>query len=129
MLLEMDHSGLQPASGGPMLTAGEGGATACSPSKDVDRTVGGPGACTSSSLQPVKWMVGVPFNASGSQVIWMYYIVDEARDSLHAVRAALERANSTQERRARGGASVVAEHVEVQKILRDAIGRLSLACG
>lgn len=126
MLLEMDRPGLQPTSG-PVLTTGERSTTACGPPRRDDPTLGNPGAWVSSAFrQPVKWMVGVPFNASNSRVIWMYYIVDEARDSLHAVRAALERANSIQERQVRGGASVMAEHVEVQKILQDAIGRLSL---
>lgn len=77
-------------------------------------------------MQPEKWLIGVPFRPSASRVVWMYYVVDEACDVSQAVHAAMERANSAQERRARGGMPVMAEDMEVRRITLDAIGHTSL---
>ncbi|MFG2357365.1 hypothetical protein [Streptomyces sp. NPDC048521] len=130
MLLEMDHPSLRET-GGAGLTAGEGTLAAGSALRESDRTACDPQPSVRPLLtQPVKWLIGVPFRPGGSRVIWMYYVVDEARDVPDAVHTAMERANSAQERRARGGMPVAAEHIEVQRILRDAIGRTSLdGCG
>jgi hypothetical protein len=126
MLLEMDHPSLLET-GGADLTAGERTLAAGSAPRESGRTACDARPSVRSVLtQPVKWLIGVPFRPSGSRVIWMYYVVDEAHDAPDAVHAAMERANSAQERRARGGMPVAAEHIEVQRILRDAIGRTSL---
>jgi hypothetical protein len=73
-----------------------------------------------------KWLIGVPFRPDASRVVRMYYVVDGAHDGSRAVRAAMERANSAPERRARGGTPVVAEGVEVRRIMLDPLGRTSL---
>jgi hypothetical protein len=73
-----------------------------------------------------KWLIGVPFRPDTSRVVWMYYVVDGARDDSQAVRAAMERANSARERRARGGTPVVAEGVEVRRIMLDPLGQTIL---
>lgn len=50
-------------------------------------------------------------------------------DDLHAVQTAMERAYSAEERRARGDAGAATEPLKIQRILRDAIGRVTLnAC-
>jgi hypothetical protein len=73
-----------------------------------------------------KWLIGVPFRADNSRVVRLYYVVDGTRDVAQAVQAAMERANSAQERRARGGTPVTAEDIEVRRIMLDALGYLSL---
>ncbi|WP_143203929.1 hypothetical protein [Streptomyces sp. CB02400] len=124
----MDHYSPLAARGAEFTVEEEHLPISSSPDR-VSRTERNPGCgADSDALEHVKWLVGVPFRASVSRVIWMYYVVDEARDSLQAVRAAMKRANSEQERRARGGASLAVGHVEVQRLLRDATGRLSLDC-
>lgn len=126
MLLEMDHPSLRE-NGGAGLTAGEGALVAGSDLREADRTAPDPRSSLRSVLtQPVKWLIGVPFRPSGTRVIWMYYVVDGAHDVADAVREAMERANSARERRARGGMPVTAEHIEVRRILRDALGCTSL---
>ncbi len=76
--------------------------------------------------QPGKWLIGVPLRSTASRVVWMYYVVGEAGDVSRAVRVALARANSAQERQARGGGSVTAEELEVRRITLDALGRTRL---
>ncbi|MFI0836661.1 hypothetical protein ACH4TK_35160 [Streptomyces sp. NPDC021140] len=77
----------------------------------------------------MTWLIGVPFRARGSRLVWMYYVVDEARDDVHAVRAAMERAYSAQEKRARGAMSAATEPLKIQRLLQDAIGRVTLDAG
>jgi hypothetical protein len=115
-----DPAGIGLTTGKAILVAdsapGYAGRKACDPRPSV----------RSLPEQHVTWLIGVPFRPGGSRVTWMYYVVDEAVDGPHAVHAAMERANSAQERRARGGIPVTAERIEVQRIMRDAIGRTSL---
>jgi hypothetical protein len=73
-----------------------------------------------------KWLIGVPFRADNSRVVRLYYVVDGTRDVAQAVQAAMERANSAQERRARGGTPLTAEDIEVRRIMLDALGYSSL---
>ncbi|WP_426570159.1 hypothetical protein [Streptomyces canus] len=126
VLDKTDHPTLRDTAG-IGLTKGERILVADSAPGDAGRTAYDPRPYVRSlHEQPVKWLIGVPFRPGGSRVTWMYYVVDEAVDGPHAVHAAMERANSAQERRARGGIPVTAEHIEVQRITRDAIGRTSL---
>ncbi|MFF8572622.1 hypothetical protein ACF06L_15440 [Streptomyces sp. NPDC015408] len=76
--------------------------------------------------QPGRWLIGLPFRSTASRVVWMYYVVGEAGDVSRAVRVALARANSAQERRARGGGSVTADGLEVRRITLDALGHTRL---
>ncbi|MEV5514147.1 hypothetical protein AB0L50_14615 [Streptomyces flaveolus] len=76
--------------------------------------------------QPDKWLVGVPFRATASHVVWMYYVVGEVDDVSRAVRVALARANSAQERQARGGGSVTVQDLEIRRITLDALGQTRL---
>ncbi|WP_237552843.1 hypothetical protein [Streptomyces sp. SID5789] len=76
--------------------------------------------------QPEMWLVGVPYRPTASRVVWMYYVVDEAGDVSGAVRATLARANSAPERQARGGESIMADDLEVRRIVLDSLGHLSL---
>ena len=76
--------------------------------------------------QPGKWLIGVPFRSTATRVVWMYYVVGEAGDVSRAVRVALARANSAQEKQARGGGSVTAEGLEVRRITLDALGHTRL---
>ncbi|MDX3852700.1 hypothetical protein [Streptomyces sp. AK02-01A] len=73
-----------------------------------------------------KWLVGLEVHGPDSQAVWLYYVVDQASDAIDAIRLALRRANSTQERRDRGGTVVRPERFEVQRIYLDASGRLRL---
>ncbi|WP_228040251.1 hypothetical protein [Streptomyces chromofuscus] len=105
----------------------EGTPAADSAPRVADRTERDPQPHFHAGLaQPEKWLIGVPFRPSASRVIWMYYVVDEAHDVPEAVHAAMERANSAQERRARGGIPATAEHIEVRRITVDAVGRTCL---
>lgn len=76
--------------------------------------------------RPEKWLIGVPFRSAASRVVRMYYVVGEAGDAAGAVRAALARANSAQERQARGGGFVTAQDLEVRRITLDALGHTCL---
>ncbi|MDQ0809598.1 hypothetical protein QFZ63_001312 [Streptomyces sp. B3I7] len=76
--------------------------------------------------QSQKWLIGVPFRSTASRVVWMYYVADDAGDVSGAVRAALARADSVQERQARGGGSVTAEDLEVRRITLDILGHTGL---
>ncbi|MEU6534106.1 hypothetical protein ABZ869_33530 [Streptomyces sp. NPDC046928] len=76
--------------------------------------------------QPDKWLIGVPFRSTASHVVWMYYVVGEADDVSRAVRVALARADSAQERQARGGGSVTAQDLEIRRITLDALGQTRL---
>ncbi|MFJ8107688.1 hypothetical protein [Streptomyces sp. NPDC096132] len=76
-----------------------------------------------------KWLVGLQFHTEKCRTVWLYYVVDEAFDTAQAVRAAIQRAGSEPERVALGWPRTgvdQADRVEVQRIHRDAIGRLSL---
>ncbi|MET8331065.1 hypothetical protein [Streptomyces sp. NPDC005181] len=73
-----------------------------------------------------KWLVGLQFHTANCQPLWLYYVVDGVCDTTHAVSMAIQRANTGPERVARGGVQAEADQVEVQQILRDAIGRFSL---
>ncbi|MFH9090163.1 hypothetical protein [Streptomyces sp. NPDC017673] len=126
MLLERDHPSL-PEADCAGLTAGEGAPAADSTLREAGETARGPLAFVCSALtQPVKWLIGVPFRPDGTRVIRMYYVVDEDLDVAGAVHLALERANSPRDRRARGGVPAEVEHIEVRRILLDALGRMSL---
>ncbi|MGW2459485.1 hypothetical protein ACWEOA_12885 [Streptomyces sp. NPDC004457] len=126
MLLERDHPSI-PEADCAGLAAGDGAPDAGSALREADQSARGPRTSPDSVLtQPVKWLIGVPFRAGGTRVIRMYYLVDEDLDVADAVHVAMERANSPQERRARGGVPVEAEHIEVRRILLDVLGRMSL---
>ncbi|MGW5665442.1 hypothetical protein ACWEWG_36350 [Streptomyces sp. NPDC003758] len=126
MLLERDHPGI-PEADCAGLTAGDGALAAGSALGEADQSVRGPRTSLSSVLtQPVKWLIGVPCRPGGTRVIRRYYVVDEDLDVADAVHVALERANSPQERRARGSMPVEAEHIEVRRILSDVLGHMSL---
>lgn len=70
----------------------------------------------------VRWLVGLPFGSAAARVVWLYYIVADADSGAEAVQVALERADDEvqEERLAQG------QPFEVQRILRDPIGRTSL---
>ncbi|MDX3322901.1 MULTISPECIES: hypothetical protein [Streptomyces] len=124
MLLEMDPPGLETTPGAEL-------ADRTRPMDDGARqTVNGPSTGShADGAQSVTWLIGVPFRAQGSRLVWMYYVVDGAGDDLHAVQTAMERAYSAEERRARGVAGAATEPLKIQRILRDAIGRVTLnAC-
>ncbi|MER5436704.1 hypothetical protein [Streptomyces sp. NPDC002588] len=74
-----------------------------------------------------KWLVGLRFHTADSQPVWLYYVVDEAFDTTHAMRTAIQRAGSDPDRAALGRAQVEADQVEVQRILRDVLGRHRLS--
>lgn len=75
-----------------------------------------------------KWLVGLQFHTANSQRLWLYYVVDEAFDTIHAARmAAVQRAGSDPDRVARGGDRAEADQVEVQRILRDTLGNYRLS--
>ncbi|MFD9316405.1 hypothetical protein ACFWDQ_01590 [Streptomyces sp. NPDC060053] len=74
-----------------------------------------------------KWLVGLQFHTGDSQHLWLYYVVDEAPDTLHAARMAVQRAGSDPDRVARGGDRAEADQVEVQRILRDMLGHYRLS--
>ncbi|MFJ7947165.1 hypothetical protein ACIQ6K_26455 [Streptomyces sp. NPDC096354] len=73
-----------------------------------------------------KWLVGLRFHTANSQRVWLYYVVDEAFDTTHAVPVAIQRANGDPKRATHGGIQAKADQVEVQQIHRDGIGRFSL---
>ncbi|WP_162467296.1 hypothetical protein [Streptomyces cavernae] len=73
-----------------------------------------------------KWLVGLQFHTAGHQPVWLYYVVDEAVDTDHAVRTAIQRASGDPDRVVRGDVQAVADRIEVQRILRNAIGQVSL---
>ncbi|MEU0072075.1 hypothetical protein ABZ027_21375 [Streptomyces sp. NPDC006332] len=73
-----------------------------------------------------RWLVGLQFHTANSQRLWLYYVVDEAFDTIQAVRVAVQRAGSDPDRVARGGDRAEADQVEVQQILRDALGHYRL---
>ncbi|WP_405623763.1 hypothetical protein [Streptomyces sp. NBC_00076] len=75
-----------------------------------------------------KWLVGLQFHTANSQRLWLYYVVDEAFDTIHAARmAAVQRAGSDPDRVARCGDQAEADQVEVQRILRDVLGHYRLS--
>ncbi|MGX1267907.1 hypothetical protein [Streptomyces phaeoluteigriseus] len=92
---------------------------------DMDRPILRGTAVTGPAVRE-RWLIGVPFRPDAARVVWMYYVVDEARDDAQAVRVAMERANSAQERRVRGGVPVVTEGIEVRRIRLDALGHTIL---
>ncbi|MFJ6858939.1 hypothetical protein [Streptomyces werraensis] len=124
MLLEMDPPGLEATSGAEF-------AEQTGPTGDVaGRMANGPRTGSRAvGPQSVTWLIGVPFRAQGSRLVWMYYVVDGARDDAHAVHAAMERAYSAKERQARGAMGAATEPLKIQRILRDAIGRVTLDAG
>ncbi|MEU9221025.1 hypothetical protein AB0D47_31350 [Streptomyces sp. NPDC048376] len=124
MLLEMDPPGLE-------TIAGAGQADRTDPTDDGARQMvnGSRTGSRTDGAQSVTWLIGVPFRAPGSRLVWMYYVVDGARDDLHAVHAAMERAYSAKERRARGDMGAATEPLKIQRLLRDAIGRVTLDAG
>ncbi|MED7826082.1 hypothetical protein [Streptomyces chiangmaiensis] len=75
-----------------------------------------------------EWLVGLQIHADGRPV-WLYYVIDEAADTTHAVRMAVRRANGDPDRVARGRvqAEAEADRIEVQRIVRDPIGRRTLS--
>ncbi|MFG3158768.1 hypothetical protein ACGFY8_02705 [Streptomyces sp. NPDC048232] len=77
-------------------------------------------------VQHETWLIGVPFRTTASRMVRLYYVVGESGDVSRAVRVALARANSAQERQAQGGGSVGAEDLEVRRITLDALGRTGL---
>ncbi|MEV5383710.1 hypothetical protein [Streptomyces sp. NPDC052721] len=126
MLLERDNPSIAEADCAG-LTAGSGALAAGPALREGDQSARAPRTSLSSVLtHPVKWLIGVPFRPGGTRVIRMYYLVDEDLDVAGAVHVAMERANSPQERRARGGMRVEYEHIEVRRLLLDALGRISL---
>ncbi|MFF4473645.1 hypothetical protein ACFYZ3_29280 [Streptomyces sp. NPDC001599] len=124
MLLGMDHPGHGAIPGSEL-------ADRTGPTHDGARQIvnGQRTGGRADSAQSATWLIGVPFRAQGSRLVWMYYVVDGARDDLHAAHAATERAYSAQERRARGTMAAATEPFKVQRILRDAIGRVTLDAG
>jgi hypothetical protein len=82
--------------------------------------------CGSRPTDHEKWLVGLEFYAHGRPV-WLYYVIDEAVARTHAVHMAVRRAHRDPDRVARGGVQAEADHIEVQRIVRDAIGRRTLA--
>ncbi|MGW4549284.1 hypothetical protein ACWEN4_23385 [Streptomyces violaceorubidus] len=124
MLLEMDPPGLEATPGAEL-------AELTGPTGDgVGQTANGPRTGSRAvDAQSVTWLIGVPFRTEGSRLVWMYYVVDGARDDAHAVHAAMERAYSAKERQARGAMGAATEPLKIQRILRDAIGRITLDAG
>ncbi|MCX4766770.1 hypothetical protein OG562_38560 [Streptomyces sp. NBC_01275] len=74
-----------------------------------------------------KWLVGLQFHTANSQRLWLYYVVDGAFDTIHAVRMAVQRAGNDPDGVARGGGRAEADQVEVQRILRDPLGHYRLS--
>ncbi|MEU6533905.1 hypothetical protein ABZ869_32495 [Streptomyces sp. NPDC046928] len=124
MLLEMDPPGLEAISG-PEFAEQTG------PTGDgTGRMASGPRTGSrADGTQSVTWLIGVPFRARGSRLVWMYYVVDGARDDAQAVHAAMERAYSAKKGQARGAMGASTEPLKIQRILRDAIGRVTLDAG
>ncbi|MEU8734151.1 MULTISPECIES: hypothetical protein [Streptomyces] len=124
MLLEMDPPGLETLPGAEL-------ADRTGPTDDGARQmVNGPTTGSrADGAQSMTWLIGVPFRAQGSRLVWMYYVVDGARDEPHAVHAAMKRAHSAKERRARGDLGPATEPLKIQRLLRDAIGRITLDAG
>ncbi|MER6851242.1 hypothetical protein AB0A81_35170 [Streptomyces flaveolus] len=124
MLLEMDPPVLEATPRAELADrsgpTGDGAGQMVNGPRTDSRAVG---------AQSVTWLIGVPFRAEGSRLVWMYYVVDGARDDLHAVHAAMERAYSAKERQARGAMGAATEPLKIQRILRDAIGRVTLDAG
>lgn len=75
------------------------------------------------------WLVGLETRDTDRPPVWRYYVVDHAHSSCQASLAALRRADSAPERAAWGEADGVdrVESVEVQRILRDVLGNVTLA--
>ncbi|MFC4506935.1 MULTISPECIES: hypothetical protein [Streptomyces] len=89
-----------------------------------------PGPGSPAGSRPVKrdrWLVGLRFHTAGSQPVWLYYVVDDVWDTTHAVRMAVQRADSDRDRAVRGGPQAEADQIEVRRILRDALGRYRLS--
>ncbi|MGW3629429.1 hypothetical protein ACWD7F_04580 [Streptomyces sp. NPDC005122] len=75
------------------------------------------------------WLVGLETRATDGLPVWRYYVVDHARSSRQASRTALRRADSALEKAARGrpGDAGRIERVEVQRILQDVLGNVTLS--
>ncbi|GAA3369102.1 hypothetical protein GCM10017744_087780 [Streptomyces antimycoticus] len=73
-----------------------------------------------------KWLVGLQFHTADFQRFWLYYVVDGACDASHAVCRALRCADRDPDRVARSGVQAEADQIQVQQILRDALGSFSL---
>ncbi|MEU9384387.1 hypothetical protein AB0D38_26930 [Streptomyces sp. NPDC048279] len=96
---------------------------------EMDRPLDGPALRhPECSVATQKWLVGLPFHARGCQTVWMYYIVDRARDRPQAVWAAKARAGREADGRCRGGPAPEAGPVEVRRIMEDPIGNVTLGC-
>ncbi len=78
---------------------------------------------------PEMWLVGLETRTTDGLPVWRYYVVDHARSSCQASQAALRRADSAPERAAWGrpGEAGRIERVEVQQILQDVLGNVTLA--
>ncbi|WP_328935873.1 MULTISPECIES: hypothetical protein [unclassified Streptomyces] len=84
---------------------------------------------SSTPRDSLNWLVGLPFRSDGSRVVWLYYLVGDATDSVGAVYEAVLRANSGPERNARGEVPVEPDHAEVRRIRRHVLGDVVLeAC-
>lgn len=75
------------------------------------------------------WLVGLETRDTDRPPVWRYYVVDHAHSSCQASLAALRRADSAPERATWGEADGFGrvENVEVQRILRDVLGNVTLA--
>ncbi|BBJ45970.1 hypothetical protein SSPO_086880 [Streptomyces antimycoticus] len=73
-----------------------------------------------------KWLVGLQFHTADFQRFWLYYVVDGACDASHAVCRALRCADRDPDRVARSGVQAEADQIQVQQILRDALGSFRL---
>ncbi len=130
MLIAMDRSSTHGATGTgiPARQDTSDDASACrAPYRKVVRPPG-PGV-DHTFAEPEKWLIGVPFRPTASRVVWMYYVVNEAGDVSQAVHAALERANSAEERDTRDGGPLTADDLEIRRLTRDALGHTCLDPG
>lgn len=81
-------------------------------------------------LPLLMWLVGLEMRTSDGLPVWRYYVVNDVADTCRARLAALRRANDSAERATWGRSGLIGrvERIEVQQILQDEIGNVTLEC-
>ncbi|GHH66525.1 hypothetical protein FHS35_008857 [Streptomyces umbrinus] len=74
-----------------------------------------------------KWMVGVCFCSSNGEIVRHFYVIDGVASGLQARRVAGARARETFECADRQGSGLDARWLQVQRVVRDPLGRVVLS--
>ncbi|MGI5414081.1 hypothetical protein ACQEV9_45765 [Streptomyces chartreusis] len=74
-----------------------------------------------------KWMVGVGFCSRSGEIVRHFYVIDGVTSGLQARRAAGARAREILEWADRQGSDLDAQWLQVQRVVRDPLGRVVLS--